>query len=197
MAGKWNDKRCSTCGVGTLHDDVRERSNEYRGRTFRAEISGAFCDNCDDGMLYHDPQNDDDWEDFCAQVDADERRELAAIRRRLKLTQEQASKITGGGHNAFSRYERGEAVPLMAVVNLFRLLDRFPSLLRELTDRENVHSHPLVYSLSAPVTEGWCTVPTKRAGAGSIRVAVPIDSSDAANEWHVGTGATGAALEAA
>src|SRR5260370_26833630 len=29
--------------------------------------------------------------------------------------------MIGGGHNAFSRYERGEAAPLPAVVNLFRL----------------------------------------------------------------------------
>ena len=37
---------------------------------------------------------------------------------------EQRAELTGGGHNAFSRYERGEAAPLPAVVNLFRLLDR-------------------------------------------------------------------------
>jgi HTH-type transcriptional regulator / antitoxin MqsA len=43
-----------------------------------------------------------------------------------------AARLTGGGHNAFSRYERGEAVPLPAVVNLFRLLDKHPELLKDL-----------------------------------------------------------------
>ncbi len=42
------------------------------------------------------------------------------------------SRLTGGGHNAFSRYERGEAAPLPAVVNLFRLLDKHPELLKDL-----------------------------------------------------------------
>jgi hypothetical protein len=40
--------------------------------------------------------------------------------------------FTGGGHNAFSRYERGEAAPLPAVINLFRLLDKHPELLKDL-----------------------------------------------------------------
>lgn len=35
-------------------------------------------------------------------------------------------------HNAFSRYERGEAAPLPAVMNLFRILDKHPELLKDL-----------------------------------------------------------------
>ena len=62
-----------------------------------------------------------------------ERSEIRRIRRKLGLSQVMAAKLTGGGHNAFSRYERGEAAPLPAVVNLFRLLDRHPDLLKELT----------------------------------------------------------------
>ncbi len=59
---------------------------------------------------------------------------LARVRRKLKLklTQADAAELTGGGHNAFSRYERGEAKPMAAVVNLFRLLDKHPELLKEL-----------------------------------------------------------------
>ncbi len=43
-----------------------------------------------------------------------------------------AARLTGGGHNAFSRYERGEAAPLPAVVNLFRPLDKHPEMLKDL-----------------------------------------------------------------
>lgn len=57
---------------------------------------------------------------------------LRSVRKRLGLTQRAAARLTGGGHNAFSRYERGEATPLPAVVNLFRLLDKHPELLAEL-----------------------------------------------------------------
>jgi len=61
-----------------------------------------------------------------------QQKELKRIRQKLDLSQQAAARITGGGHNAFSRYERGEAQPLPAVVNLFRLLDRHPELLGEI-----------------------------------------------------------------
>lgn len=60
------------------------------------------------------------------------RTEIRRIRRKLRLTQRMAAELTGGGHNAFSRYERGVAVPMPAVLNLFKLLDRHPELLKEL-----------------------------------------------------------------
>lgn len=63
-----------------------------------------------------------------------ERMEIRRIRRKLGLTQAAAARIMGGGHNAFSRYERGEAAPVPAVMNLLRLLDRHPDLLPELTE---------------------------------------------------------------
>jgi HTH-type transcriptional regulator/antitoxin MqsA len=61
-----------------------------------------------------------------------QQKELKRIRQKLDLSQQAAARLTGGGHNAFSRYERGEAQPLPAVVNLFRLLDRHPELLGEI-----------------------------------------------------------------
>ena len=65
-------------------------------------------------------------------VDQEEAEELLRIRRKLGLIQKEAARIAGGGHNAFSRYERGQAKPLAAVINLFRLLDRHPELLSAL-----------------------------------------------------------------
>ncbi|EQD66436.1 XRE family transcriptional regulator, partial [mine drainage metagenome] len=59
---------------------------------------------------------------------------LRSIRKRLGLSQKAAAELTGGGHNAFSRYERGEARPMPAVINLFSLLDRHPELLGELAE---------------------------------------------------------------
>jgi HTH-type transcriptional regulator/antitoxin MqsA len=59
-------------------------------------------------------------------------KEIRRIRHKLGLSQVAAARLTGGGHNAFSRYERGEAAPLPAVVNLFRILDKHPELLKDL-----------------------------------------------------------------
>ncbi len=69
---------------------------------------------------------------IASEIDARESAELVRIRKKLKLTPLEAACITGGGPNAFSRYERGKARPLPAVTNLFRLLDRHPELLDEL-----------------------------------------------------------------
>ena len=59
-------------------------------------------------------------------------KEIRRIRRKLGLSQVAAARLTGGGHNAFSRYERGEVAPMPAVVSLFRLLDKHPDLLKDL-----------------------------------------------------------------
>jgi len=65
-------------------------------------------------------------------VKGQQRKEIRRIRRKLGLSQAAAARLTGGGHNAFSRYERGEVAPLPAVINLLRLLDKHPDLLKEL-----------------------------------------------------------------
>lgn len=71
-------------------------------------------------------------DDLVLRTRAKQSEEIRRIRRKLGLTQAAAARLTGGGHNAFSRYERGEAAPLPAVVNLFRLLDKHPELLKDL-----------------------------------------------------------------
>lgn len=52
--------------------------------------------------------------------------ELRRIRKKLGINQREASLLTGGGHNAFSRYETGKIAPAPAVINLFRLLEKHP-----------------------------------------------------------------------
>ena len=67
-------------------------------------------------------------------------KEIRRIRRKLGLSQVATARLTGGGHNAFSRYERGEAMPMPAVLNLFRLLDRHPELLKDLVESNSSSS---------------------------------------------------------
>ena len=56
---------------------------------------------------------------------------ISAVRKKLNLDQREAAEIFGGGINAFSRYEDGKTKPPLALVKLFRLLDRHPDLLNE------------------------------------------------------------------
>ncbi len=108
---------------------------EHVGMTAKVEgLSGWRCEEC--GEVEFDP---DSARRFAAAGDElvlrdreRQSREIRRIRKKLGLSQAAAARLTGGGHNAFSRYERGEATPLPAVVNLFRLLDKHPELLKEL-----------------------------------------------------------------
>jgi HTH-type transcriptional regulator/antitoxin MqsA len=132
MIAKWDNKQCPLCQQGILHTGSQTKALEYRGRIFNSTVYGAFCDHCHDGFPNYGEQEENGWKAFRDKIDAEEIAELARIRKKLKLTQKEAALITGGGHNAFSRYERGEAKPIQAVLNLFKLLDHHPDLLNEL-----------------------------------------------------------------
>ena len=128
---------CLTCGSDTPMARFENETEivDYAGRSKPVTmLSGRRCTVCgevifdaDSSIRYASAQDE--------LVLADRRQqgvELRRIRKKLRLTQHNAAKLTGGGHNAFSRYERGDVPPMPAVVNLFRLLDRHPDLLREL-----------------------------------------------------------------
>jgi HTH-type transcriptional regulator / antitoxin MqsA len=129
-------RSCASCGAASAAPFKGEMfrishkglSTEVRG------LSGWRCPSC--GETVFDPKSAERYaaagDKLLLKARAAERSEIRRIRRKLGLTQAMAAKLTGGGHNALSRYERGEAAPLPAVVNLFRLLDRHPHLLKEL-----------------------------------------------------------------
>lgn len=128
---------CTSCG--SRRDMVR-----FENETFAVDhagmkidvpgLSGWRCADCeevefdDDGAQRYAAAGDE----LVLRARDRQSKEIRRIRRKLGLSQSAAARLTGGGHNAFSRYERGEATPLPAVVNLFRLLDRHPELLKDL-----------------------------------------------------------------
>lgn len=130
---KWNGQACPVCAAGVLHEGIKTVTQDYKGHPYQAQVRGAFCDKCDEAILAYDVAEEKAWLAFRDQVDRLAASELESIRKRLKLTQAQAAKLAGGGKNAFSRYERGQAKPVAAVINLFKLLDKHPDLIKELT----------------------------------------------------------------
>jgi HTH-type transcriptional regulator / antitoxin MqsA len=115
---------------------VRDVPYTYKGHhTVISRVKGWHCSNCKEvefeageGVRFAE-----DIKQFAKRIGAKEAAELARIRKKLKLTQQEAALLTGGGRNAFSRYERGKAKPLQSVTNLFKLLDKHPDLLNEIT----------------------------------------------------------------
>jgi HTH-type transcriptional regulator / antitoxin MqsA len=127
---------CLNCAKGEM---VRARKDcviGYRGHSTKVHaVDGWHCPGCgeiefagEEGKRYSEAL-----ETLRLKVDAEEASELARIRKKLKLSQRRAAEIAGGGVNAFSRYENGKAKPVAAVVNLFRLLDKHPELIDEIS----------------------------------------------------------------
>ena len=126
-------KFCAECGGKKLTAFSGE-TFVVGGETTLHGLSGQRCDSCGEVFL--------DRESLHRYADAgdalvlarreQEKKLLVRVRKKLKLTQEHAARLTGGGHNAFSRYERGQARPMPAVINLFKLLDKHPALLDEI-----------------------------------------------------------------
>jgi HTH-type transcriptional regulator/antitoxin MqsA len=129
-----NCLNCEAC-KGMMRFENETFRIEHAGMTATVEeLSGWRCEAC--GEVEFDA---DSARRYAAAGDELVRRdrervaeEIRRIRRKLGLSQVAAARLTGGGHNAFSRYERGESAPLPAVVNLFRLLDKHPELLKEI-----------------------------------------------------------------
>lgn len=142
MNGEWNNKTCPLCGIGTMHDGVSAETSKYRGRVFVSQRAQATCDSCGETLVYDDPDDEARWTAFRDSVDAAARQELKANRELLGLSQSSAAEIAGGGHNAFSRYERGEAKPMKAISLLFKILARHPELLQEAAIESGLDSWP-------------------------------------------------------
>lgn len=119
---------CESAGMAHRAQDVTVTHHGFE--IVIHKLRGWHCPNC--GEIEFDKGEGERYAKAVDELEVKERTWLASARRKLKLTQREAAALTGGGHNAFSRYERGIAKPVVAVVNLFRLLEKRPELLKEL-----------------------------------------------------------------
>ncbi|MHC8405981.1 type II toxin-antitoxin system MqsA family antitoxin [Pseudomonas sp. TMB3-21] len=135
-----NTRQCMSCGTqhAMQHFEGRSLSVDYRNVSrWVHDIVGWECKVCGEIIFDHDTDSAQRYSDAgdklledCFQIMGTE---MKRIRRKLHLTQKDAVKLlSGGGHNAFSRYERSELAPPQALYTLMRLLDRHPHLLAEI-----------------------------------------------------------------
>jgi len=128
--------KCPVCGAAELIHDTRDLLYTYKGETATIfTVTADFCPACDESItgmaetdrVMHEMQA------FSKQVNAAivDPAFIISVRKKLQLGQREATEIFGGGINAFSRYEKGKTKPPLALVKLFKLLDRHPELLEE------------------------------------------------------------------
>lgn len=128
--------KCPVCGAAELIHDTRDLPYTYKGETtVIVAVAGDFCPACAESILDAAESNRvmREMRAFSKQVNAAivDPGFITDVRKKLDLDQREAAEIFGGGINAFSRYENGKTKPPLALVKLFKLLDRHPDLLNE------------------------------------------------------------------
>ena len=116
--------------------DTRDLPYTYKGETTTLPaVTGDFCTDCDESILdaAQSRRSMQRMLAFTKQVNAAivDPAFITSVRKKLELDQREAAELFGGGVNAFSRYENGKTKPPLALVKLFKVLDRHPDLLAE------------------------------------------------------------------
>ena len=128
--------KCPNCGAAELVRDARDMPYIYKGETsVIAQVVGDWCPACGEGVFDAEVSRrvSAAMKAFGKQVNAAivDPAFISAVRKKLHLDQQEAAEIFGGGANAFSRYENGKTKPPLALIKLFKVLDRHPDLLAE------------------------------------------------------------------
>jgi HTH-type transcriptional regulator/antitoxin MqsA len=129
--------KCPVCDTIEMVPDTRDIDYTYKGEsTVIPTVAGDYCPACGEAVLSKDESARVSalMLEFNKQVNASivDPSFITAVRKKLALDQREASEIFGGGVNAFSRYENGKTKPPLALVKLFKVLDRHPDLLSEI-----------------------------------------------------------------
>lgn len=128
--------KCPSCGEANLVRGKRGIPYTYKGETTTIEaVRGQFCAACGESVLGAEEaaRVSGQMLEFSKEVNGRifDPEFIARVRKKLALDQREAAEIFGGGPNAFSRYENGKTKPPRALVQLFKVLDRHPDLLKE------------------------------------------------------------------
>lgn len=129
---------CVSCGMHNTMHWFEDRDFEVDFKALKKSVlglSGWQCQACSEIEL--DPESAQRYSEASDELIYQSRREVAnemkRIRRKLHFTQRTAVELlSGGGHNAFSRYERSEIDPPKPLFVLMHLLDRHPELVEDI-----------------------------------------------------------------
>jgi HTH-type transcriptional regulator/antitoxin MqsA len=133
--------KCPTCETGSLVAAVRDVPYIYKGKKAVIKaVKAKFCDNPKCREIVMDTgesvRTSKKMLEFNKTVNAGLTPIdlLTRVRQKFDLTQQDAAKVFGGGANAFSRYESGKTKPPVALVKLFKVLNRHPDLFQEIVE---------------------------------------------------------------
>ena len=125
---------CPNCEKVELIEKTMDVPYTYKGHsTSIKQVTGKHCPRCDEFILSgtEAKRASEAMVAYNRKINADavDPMFISGVRKKLNLDQKEAAALFGGGVNAFSRYETGKAVPPVALVKLFKILDTHPNLL--------------------------------------------------------------------
>lgn len=111
----------------TLRRSVRPQTVSFGSMSRTIDVPGWYPDGDSDAIHTGADlaESDRAFRDLRAAYAA----HVRSVRKRLKLTQEEAGRLIGGGRRAFQRYESGATPPSDAAVGLIEILHRDPGKL--------------------------------------------------------------------
>jgi HTH-type transcriptional regulator/antitoxin MqsA len=110
----------------------------YREQSITVDMPGWYCDGSAEGIHTGDDMKVSDRALNRLKARAEglpEPEEIRRIRKKLRLTQEAAGDLIGGGPRAFQKYETGDLLPSRAISSALALLDSDPAGLAVLMAR--------------------------------------------------------------
>ena len=127
--------KCPACGNSEMVTKIQDEILTYGGQSVTLHLmQGDFCPTCGEGIWDEESYRryTETQAAIIRAVKGDVAADIRRIRKSLKLTQTELSKVVGIGKVAFSRYERGETRPPTPLVKLLKLVERHPDLLAEI-----------------------------------------------------------------
>jgi len=125
-----------------MHRGVRPMTLTYKGESITFDMPGWYCDDCEESI--HTGKDMKVSDRMLNRLKARSEgllgpEEIRRIRKKLRLSQETAGLLIGGGPRAFQKYESGDLLPSRAVSSALVLLDHDPGALAVLKRRHDAH----------------------------------------------------------
>ena len=129
-----------------MHRGVRPMTVTYKEESIAFDMPGWYCDESDESI--HTGKDMKVSDRMLNRLKARsegllEPEEIRRIRKKLRLSQETAGLLIGGGPRAFQKYESGDLLPSRAVSSALVLLDHVPEAIAVLKRRHDANKASL------------------------------------------------------
>jgi len=129
-----------------MHRSVRPMTLTYKEESITFDMPGWYCDESDESIHTGKDMKVSDRMLNRLKTRSEgllEPEEIRHIRKKLRLSQEAAGLLVGGGPRAFQKYESGDLLPSRAVSSALVLLDHDPEALEVLKRRHEARQAPV------------------------------------------------------